>query len=88
MLYFDRIDAFEGIDVDKTSASEEHDISYYEYFLNEGCNRCHNLSMVSMDINDIATSNIKGSGYRSIISLISKNEAINLIQNASLTEKA
>ena len=88
MLYFDRIDAFAGIDVNKTNASEEHDICYYEYFLNEGCNRCHNLSMVSMDINDIATSNIKGSGYRSIISLISKNEAINLIQNASLTEKA
>ena len=88
MLYFDRIDAFERIDVNKTSASEEHDISYYEYFLNEGFNRCHNLSMVSMDLNDIATSNIKGSGYRSIISLISKNEAINLIQNASLTEKA
>ena len=88
MLYFDRIDDFEGIDVNKTSASEEHDICYYEYFLNEGCNRCHNVSMVSIDLNDIATSNIKGSGYRSIISRISKNEAINLIQNASLTEKA
>ena len=88
MLYFDRIDAFETIDVNKTSASEEHDICYYEYFLNEGCNRCHNLSMVSIDLNDIATSNIKGSGCRSIISRISKNEAMNLIQNASLTEKA
>ena len=32
--------------------------------------------------------NIKGSDYRCIISLISKNEAINLMQNADLTEKS
>ena len=31
--------------------------------------------------------NIKGSDYRCIISLISKTEAINLMQNVNLTEK-
>ena len=31
--------------------------------------------------------NIKDSDYCCIISLISKNEAINLLQNADLTEK-
>ena len=36
MLYYDRIDASEGIDVDKTSASKECDICRYWYFLNYG----------------------------------------------------
>ena len=37
-----------------------------------------------MNLSDIAILNIKGSEYRCIISLISKNEAINLMQNADL----
>ena len=41
-----------------------------------------------MNLNDIAILNIKGSDYRCIISLISKNEAINLMQNADLTKKS
>ena len=34
MLYFERIDVSEVIDVNKTSASKESDICYYWYFLN------------------------------------------------------
>ena len=34
MLYFERIDVSEGIDVNKTSASKESDICHYSYFLN------------------------------------------------------
>ena len=41
-----------------------------------------------MNLGNVAISNIKGSDYRCIISLISKNEAINLMQNADLTEKS
>ena len=37
---------------------------------------------------DIAILNIKSSDYCCILSLISKNEAINLMQNANLTEKS
>ena len=44
--------------------------------------------MMSMSLSDIAVLNIKGSDYCCIISLISKNEAINLLQNADLTEKS
>ena len=40
-----------------------------------------------MEFGDIAILNIKGSDYRSVISGISKNEAIKLIQNDNLTEK-
>ena len=90
MLYFDRIDVSEGIDVNKTKASKECDICHYWCFLNFSftfqpnvCNRFHDLLMMSMSI-----LNIKGSDYRCIISLNSKNEAINLMQNAHLTEKS
>ena len=77
----------EGTDVNETSASKEWDVCHYWYFLNYSfkfqpnvCNRCHDLLMMSINLNDIAILNIKGSGYRCIISSISKNEAINLMQ--------
>ena len=43
--------------------------------------------MMSMNLGDIPILNIKGSNHRCIISLISKYEAMQLIQNANLTEK-
>ena len=33
MLYFNRIDVFEGTDVNKTSASKECDVCHYWHFL-------------------------------------------------------
>ena len=45
--------------------------------------------MMSVNLSDISISNItKGSDNRCIISLISKNEAINLTKNADLTKKS
>ena len=92
---FDRIDVSEGIDVNKASASKECDICHYWCFLNKGfkfqpnlCSRCHYLLMMSMNLSDIPILNIEGSDYRCIISRISKNEAINLVQNTDLTEKS
>ena len=43
--------------------------------------------MMSVNLSDIAILNIKGSDYCCIISLISKNETMNLMQSADLTEK-
>ena len=42
---------------------------------------------MSMRLRVIAILNTKGSDYCSIVSLISKNGAINLLQNADLTKK-
>ena len=36
ILYFDKIDFFEGIVVNKTSESKESDICHYLYFLHKG----------------------------------------------------
>ena len=52
------------------------------------CNRCHDLLMISINLSDIAILNMKGSDYCCIVSLISKEEAVNLMQNADLTEKS
>ena len=94
MIYFDRIEVSEGIDVNKTSEPKECNIWHYWYFLNKGfkfqpnvCNRCHYLLMMSMNLSNAAILNIKRDDYCRIISKISKNETINLIQNVSLAKK-
>ena len=50
--------------------------------------RYHGLLMMPVNLSNIAILNIKVSGYACIISLMSKNEAMNLLQNAALTEKS
>ena len=50
--------------------------------------RFHDLLTMSINLSKIAILNIKGSNYHGIISLINKNEAIKLLQNADLTEKS
>ena len=82
MLYYEGIDVSEGIDVNKTSKSEECNICHYWYFLNDGfkfqsyvCNRCHDLLMICMNLCNIYILNIKNADYCFIISGISKSEA-------------
>ena len=59
---------------------EKSDVFHYWYFFNYSfkfhpnvCYRCHDLLMISVNLNDIAIFNIKTSDYGCIISLISKN---------------
>ena len=95
MLYYDRINVSEGADVNKTSTSKECDICQYWYFLNFSftfqpnvCNSGHDLLMMSINLSDVAFLNIKGSSdYCCIISLITKNKAIHLLQKTELTQK-
>ena len=82
MLNFARINVSKGTDVNKTIDF----LNYRFKFQPNVFNRCHDLIMMSMNLSDIAILKIKGSHYRCITSLISKNEAINLMQNADLTE--
>ena len=56
MLYYDRIDVSEGIDVNKTSASKGCDICRYWHFLIDSCSfvpnickRCHDLLMMPIN---------------------------------------
>ena len=43
--------------------------------------------MISVNLNDILILSINGINYHCIISKISKNEAVTLLQNTELTEK-
>ena len=65
MLYYDRIDMREGIDHAKSNKSKECMIFHYCFF-NHGfkfqdfvCNSCHVLTMLSVNISDIAIFTIK-----------------------------
>ena len=95
MLYNDRIGISEENIINKRIASKKRDIWHYWVFLNQNfkfqssaCNRLHDLLMTSINLSDIAILNIKVTDHCCIISLISKDEAITLLQNADLTEKS
>ena len=78
MLYYDRIDVSEGIDIIKTIASKECDICHYWNFFNEMfkfqpniCNECYDLLIISMNLNNIYILNIKNADYKCMINGIS-----------------
>ena len=87
MIYYDRTDVSEGIDVNKTIKSKEFDIFHYRYFLNKGfkfqpnvCNGCNHLSIMFNNLTNISILNIKSADCLCIIiSEITKTEAIKLM---------
>ena len=92
MLYYDRIDISEGIDLVKSGNSKECIVCHY-WFFNRGfkfqdsvCNGCHDLTMLSVNISDIAIITVKNVDYRCIIHNIHKSEAINLLINSVLED--
>ena len=94
MLYYDRIDVSEGINVNKTSASKECDICHYWYFLDKGfklqpdiCNGCHDVLTMSIKLTNIAILNIRFLDYCCIINGIMKVDAVNILQNVDLTKE-
>ena len=95
MLHFDRIDVSEGIDVNNTIASKECIICHYQYFLDNGfkfqpdvCNGCHDVLIMSINLNNISILNICRVDCACIITRISTSESVNLLQNAHLSEKS
>ena len=81
MLYCDKIDISEGIDPTKSSISKEFMICHY-WFFNHGfefqdslCNDCHDLTILCLNISDVAVITIKSGDYCGIIHNISKSEA-------------
>ena len=81
MLESDRTDISEGIDINKTSASKEYDISHSWYFLDKNvnyelylCNGCHDLMQKAMTFNDVVFVSIKGNNYRIHFWYMSKDE--------------
>ena len=94
MLEYNRIDISEGTDVTKTSLSKECDIFHYWYFKNIGfkyekylCNGCHDLMQKAMSFNNVAIVYVKGNAYRIHFWHMSKNDAINIMNDSNLADK-
>ena len=94
MIEYERIDISEGIDVNKTNLSKECDISHYWYFKDIGfkhepylCNGCHDLIQKAMGFNNIAIVYIKGGTYRIHFWCMSKDDAINIMNDSNLVHK-
>ena len=80
MLYYDGSSVSEGIDINKTCASEEYDICHYWYFLDNGfniqpdvLNGYHDVLMISMNLCNIAILSIHCADYHCSINRISKS---------------
>ena len=82
MLYYYRIDISEEIDLAKSSNSKNCIICHYFFFNHEFkfqdymCNGCHYLSMMRLNISDIAIITVKNVDYLFIMYNINKSEAI------------
>ena len=51
------------------------------------CKSCHGLLQKSVSFNNIAIVNVKGSAYRIIFWYMSRDDAINIMNNSSLIDK-
>ena len=94
MLQYDRIEVSEGIDINRTSKLKECMLCHYWCFKDVGykfqpylCNSCHAISMMAFELKNIAILNAKGVNYRYILWGISRDEAVNRINNSVLEEK-
>ena len=95
MLEYERINVLEGIDVNKSrDKPKECDLCHYWYFIDKNfnyepylCNGCHDLMMKAVSFNDVAVVSVTGSDYRIHFCFMSKNDAINLLNNSVLSNK-
>ena len=88
MLCYDRIDASEGIDVNKSGRLKECMMCHYWYFLDTGhgyeaevCNCCDDISIMAFELN------IKGIDYLCGIWNISKRHEFKRLNNSKLDIK-
>ena len=89
MLQYEKIDASEGIDVNKASASKECELCHYWFFKDVGfkfekhvCNGCHYLLTMAYSLKNIAILSTKGATFRCALMRISKNEGLQILNNS------
>ena len=93
MLHYEKIDVSEGIDINKTNASKECMLCHYWYFKDvefkfepHVCDKCHDVLMTAYQLKKIALLNVKGFDFRCILWGISRDEAINRLNNSVLED--
>ena len=92
-MQYERIDISEGIDINKTGVSKECIICYYWHFKNIGCkfehyvcNGFHDILIIAYESKNIAMLNVKGVYYKCVLWKMTKNDAINKMDNSKLDD--
>ena len=93
-MEYKNIDVSEGIDTNKTHASKECMFCHYWYFKDVGfkfeprvCNKCHDVFMTPYELKNIGILNVNGADFRCILWGISRDEAVNRLNNTVLEDK-
>ena len=94
MLQDEKISISEGINTNKASASKECMFCHYWFSKHVGfkfelhvCKKCHDVLMTAYELKNIAISNVKGVDFRCILWGISRDEAVNRLNNSVLEDK-
>ena len=94
MLQCERIDVSEGIDINKTSLSKECMLCHYWYFKDVGfkfepyvCNKCHDVLMIAYKLKNIAILSAAEADFMCILGGISRDEAVNRLNDSVLEDK-
>ena len=89
MLWYQKIDVSEGIDVNKTSVLKECEPCHYWFFKDVGfkfeeyvSNKCHDLLTLAYSLKNKAILSAKGATFRCLLMGISKNEGLKRLNNA------
>ena len=89
MLQYEKNDASEGTDVNKTSASKECKLCHYWFFKDGAfkfeehvCIRCHDVLAMAYSLKNIAILSAKGATFRCLLMDTSKNEALKKLNNS------
>ena len=93
-MQYEKIDVSEAIYINKTSKSKECILCHYWYFKDVVykfqpylCNGCHAVSTMAYELKNIAILSAKGVDYRCIIWSISRDEAVDRLNNSVLEDK-
>ena len=96
MLQYNRIDLLEGTDINKTKQNKTKEcmLCHYSYFKDVGykfqpyfCNGCRAVSKMAYELKNIAILSTKDVDYRCILWSISRDEAVNMLNNSVLEDK-
>ena len=93
MLFYDRIDLGEEINLTKNINSIEFIVCHYcsfnhgSKFHNSVYNACHDLTMLCLNLSDITIIDVKVVDYCCIAHDISKSDAIPLLKNSALDDR-
>ena len=93
MIFYEKIDCGQFIDLSGSKESVKCMICSYSYFKDGfkyqpyACNGCHDFSMIVMNLSDFFILNIKGVDYRVYFSGVDKKEAVNMLNNSKLGNK-